>query len=434
MALRDILLPSIDDDDSIWVLLSKENDEILLLLKMLEESPSERAIVMGSRDASSTTRYHFTQLDGKNWKTFEFKARGKLEDDELWDYIAGPMVPATVIVQRPAVSPVTGTVDTEIVNADYVAWAKGNTKTMRRITEMVGDDQVAYIRDVKTAAEMWSNLRAIYEPTGMLSMIAIHEKLSSIKYKGIESEPVLAEGPSDSVAIVIVAHDAMRSPYASPHRRHLQGRSPFQDLGNFLSGAQGQDAGVGLSSLERERSSLRDAERARQAALQETPSRRHCRIPTQRQEQENRAGSPTPGSRRADPLLGLATLPDSQVPAVSKRVLAQSIDSPSDCKSAFGYSWPLKSVGHLPTPPQTQAGTNTARPVNPTRNMIIDTAHQQRTGTPQEPPPEELRPPQIVNHRPPSQDPAPPPSPPPPQRGREDGAELWLQPRLHDKP
>ncbi|KAJ6607097.1 hypothetical protein B0H10DRAFT_2073126, partial [Mycena sp. CBHHK59/15] len=45
MALRDILLPSIDDDDSIWVLLSKENDEILLLLKMLEESPSERAIV-----------------------------------------------------------------------------------------------------------------------------------------------------------------------------------------------------------------------------------------------------------------------------------------------------------------------------------------------------------------------------------------------------
>ncbi|KAJ6528696.1 hypothetical protein B0H10DRAFT_2205545 [Mycena sp. CBHHK59/15] len=45
MALRNILLPSIDDDDSIWVLLSKENDEILLLLKMLEESPSERAIV-----------------------------------------------------------------------------------------------------------------------------------------------------------------------------------------------------------------------------------------------------------------------------------------------------------------------------------------------------------------------------------------------------
>ncbi|KAJ6538737.1 hypothetical protein B0H10DRAFT_2448672 [Mycena sp. CBHHK59/15] len=42
MALRDILLPSIDDDDSIWVLLSKENDEILLLLKMLEESPTTK--------------------------------------------------------------------------------------------------------------------------------------------------------------------------------------------------------------------------------------------------------------------------------------------------------------------------------------------------------------------------------------------------------
>jgi hypothetical protein len=55
---------------------------------------------------------------------------------------------------------------------------------------MVNDDQVAYIRDATTAAEMWNNLRAIYEPTGMLSMIAIHEKLASIKYKGIESGPL----------------------------------------------------------------------------------------------------------------------------------------------------------------------------------------------------------------------------------------------------
>jgi uncharacterized membrane protein YgcG len=137
-----------------------------------------------------STRYVFNQLDGKNWNTFAFKAQSKLEDEENWQFIVGPAQPKTVIVQRAAVSPATGMVDTEIVNADYADWAKGNAKTMRRITEMVNDDQVAYIRDATTAAEMWNNLRTIYEPTGMLSMIAIHKKLASIKYKGIESGPL----------------------------------------------------------------------------------------------------------------------------------------------------------------------------------------------------------------------------------------------------
>ncbi|KAJ7932032.1 hypothetical protein B0H13DRAFT_2308187 [Mycena leptocephala] len=52
----------------------------------------------------------------------------------------------------------------------------GARVTKRRIIEMVSDDQVAYIRDAWTAAEMWSNLRAIYQRQGMQSMITIHQQ------------------------------------------------------------------------------------------------------------------------------------------------------------------------------------------------------------------------------------------------------------------
>ncbi|KAJ7648825.1 hypothetical protein B0H17DRAFT_958815, partial [Mycena rosella] len=76
-----------------------------------------------------------------------------------------------MVVQRPPVTPATGAVSTVIVNPDYADWSKGDAKTKCRITEMVSDDQVAYIRDARTAAEMWNNLRTIYEATGMLSMI-----------------------------------------------------------------------------------------------------------------------------------------------------------------------------------------------------------------------------------------------------------------------
>ena len=142
---------------------------------------------MGPGDASSVTRYTFNQLDSKNWKTFSYKAKSKLEDEDRWQYIAKPAVLPTIVVRQPAVSPAMGTVNVTIINPDYADWEKGNLKTMRRITEMVSDDQVAYIMDATTAAEMWTNLRTIYEPTGMLSMIATHEKLANIKYGGITS-------------------------------------------------------------------------------------------------------------------------------------------------------------------------------------------------------------------------------------------------------
>ncbi|KAJ7495990.1 hypothetical protein B0H11DRAFT_1910265 [Mycena galericulata] len=84
-------------------------------------------------------------------------------------------------------------------------------------------------------------------------------------------------------------NNALRSPYQSPRQRrlgHADGRSPLRDVGNIH--CQNSTAGP---SLEQERSGLREAERQRQAALQETPSRRRRRIPGQAQ---NREPSPTP--------------------------------------------------------------------------------------------------------------------------------------------
>ncbi|KAJ7754912.1 hypothetical protein B0H14DRAFT_3512430 [Mycena olivaceomarginata] len=152
-----------------------------------------RIHVMGTPDVS-TPCYLFNQLADKNWKTFSFKAKNKFEDEDHWKYVAEPIVPPTLIVQRPAVSPATGMVDTEIVNPEYAEWKKGNDKTMRRIVEMVSDDQVPYIEHAQTAQEMWNNLWAIYEAVGMQSMIAVQEKLSTIKYAGSRvslSKPIL---------------------------------------------------------------------------------------------------------------------------------------------------------------------------------------------------------------------------------------------------
>ncbi|KAJ7704441.1 hypothetical protein B0H17DRAFT_1193675 [Mycena rosella] len=87
----------------------------------------------------------------------------------------------------------------------------------------------------------------------------------------------------------------------------------------------GQDPSAEGSSLDRQRSDLRDAERQRQIALQETPSHRHRRTPRQREDEEIRAASSTPCSQRAVPPLGLPTPPDTQVPPVSRAVLRQRL-------------------------------------------------------------------------------------------------------------
>jgi hypothetical protein len=144
---------------------------------------------MGPPDVS-TRGYQFNQLDKKNWKTFSWKAQNKFEDEDQWQYIIGPPVTEMLIVQRPALASAMGTVDTKIVNPDYADWKKGNDKTMRRIAEMVQDDQVQYIEHATTAQEMWNNLRDVYEAVGMQSMIATQDKLSTIKYAGIESGPL----------------------------------------------------------------------------------------------------------------------------------------------------------------------------------------------------------------------------------------------------
>jgi hypothetical protein len=147
---------------------------------------------MGTRGVSSSTRYVFNLLDGKYWDTWSFKAQLKLEDEERWKYITGPWVFPTIMVQQPAVSPATGTVEAQVANPAYPEWRKGDEKTRRRIIEMVSDTQIAYIRDAMTAAEMWNNLRTVYQREGMQSMIAIQDKISTIKYAGIESGPLQA--------------------------------------------------------------------------------------------------------------------------------------------------------------------------------------------------------------------------------------------------
>ncbi|KAJ7670457.1 hypothetical protein B0H17DRAFT_1209326 [Mycena rosella] len=103
----------------------------------------------------------------------------------------------------------------------------------------------------------------------------------------------LAPGPSSSSlacrrdrSVRDARHDAMRSPYASPRRRRLEG---------------GPNSATAVSSLDRERSGIRDAERQRQISLQETPSQRHRRVPRQHEEEENRVASPTPGFQRLAP-------------------------------------------------------------------------------------------------------------------------------------
>ncbi|KAJ7343877.1 hypothetical protein DFH08DRAFT_810415 [Mycena albidolilacea] len=125
---------------------------------------------MGTLAVSSSTRYAFNLLDSKNWDTWSFKVQSKLEDEERWKYITGPWVFPTMIVQQTAVSPATGTVDAEVSNPVYPDWRKATTRLR--------------------TSEMWNNLRTIYQRQGMQLMIAIHDKISTIKYAGIESGPL----------------------------------------------------------------------------------------------------------------------------------------------------------------------------------------------------------------------------------------------------
>ncbi|KAJ7798887.1 hypothetical protein B0H14DRAFT_2617521 [Mycena olivaceomarginata] len=80
------------------------------------------------------------------------------------------------------------------------------------------------------------------------------------------------------------------APYRSPRRQ--PGASPLRDIQNVPRVQHGP-------GVEERRSIQRDADRERQLALQETPSRRRRRIPEARD--ENRAPSPTPVARRPVP-------------------------------------------------------------------------------------------------------------------------------------
>jgi hypothetical protein len=80
------------------------------------------------------------------------------------------------------------------------------------------------------------------------------------------------------------------APYRSPRRQ--PGASPLRDIQNVPRVQHGP-------GVEEQRSIQRDADRERQLALQETPSRRRRRIPEARD--ENRAPLPTPVAQRPVP-------------------------------------------------------------------------------------------------------------------------------------
>ncbi|KAJ6618786.1 hypothetical protein B0H10DRAFT_1947207 [Mycena sp. CBHHK59/15] len=89
---------------------------------------------------------------------------------------------------------------------------------------------------------------------------------------------------------------AMAPIYCGPRSpRASSGRRPLQDVGNMgpARDAHLADVDRDLADVDREHRVLRDADRERQQALQETPSRRRRRIPN-----ENRQSSPTPGPSR----------------------------------------------------------------------------------------------------------------------------------------
>ncbi|KAJ7862801.1 hypothetical protein B0H14DRAFT_3610827 [Mycena olivaceomarginata] len=114
-------------------------------------------------------------------------------------------------------------------------------------------------------------------------------------------------------------------PRMSPNRRALH------DISNRRTVDASAPSRSSSPSLDSQRSVMRDADRERQLALQETPSRRRRREPRPREDENQRPTSPTPGastSRRPVPQQrpgpsGLQTPPTTTVAPNAARVLAQ---------------------------------------------------------------------------------------------------------------
>ncbi|KAJ6528582.1 hypothetical protein B0H19DRAFT_1274798 [Mycena capillaripes] len=151
-------------------------------------------------------------------------------------------------------------------------------------------------------------------------------------------------------------NNAIRSPYQSPRDQRANAlRSPLRSVLN-IPRPQVRDTTAG-PTIEQERSDVREAERKRQAALQETPSRRRRRVPGQT---ENHAPSPTLGASQAQQMrpLGLATPPDSQPPrfALKPNKVEATFDLDAHQYSQFANNYgnfllscTIMTSGHWPT-------------------------------------------------------------------------------------
>ncbi|KAJ6522623.1 hypothetical protein B0H10DRAFT_2249903 [Mycena sp. CBHHK59/15] len=92
--------------------------------------------------------------------------------------------------------------------------------------------------------------------------------------------------------------NAMEAPYAIPRRSPTGPRAPLGNIGNQPQRVRDEPSSSSRPAsplLDSSRASFREADRARQKALQETPSRRRRRLPRPVND-ENRSSSPTPGA------------------------------------------------------------------------------------------------------------------------------------------
>ncbi|KAJ7161539.1 hypothetical protein C8R46DRAFT_1037867 [Mycena filopes] len=149
-------------------------------------------------------------------------------------------------------------------------------------------------------------------------------------------------------------HAAMAPPYLgsrSPNRRTLQNISNTSRGPTNIPGPSQRPLSPTLDS---QRASFRDADRERQLALQDTPSRRRRRVPRRQDEENERPVSPTPGastSRRA----GMNARSGSPTPGASTSRNAGTLNARSGLATPrASTSQGLQQPGTgLQTPPAT---------------------------------------------------------------------------------
>ncbi|CAI5797560.1 Retrovirus-related Pol polyprotein from transposon TNT 1-94 [Podarcis lilfordi] len=102
----------------------------------------------------------FPQLTDENYSLWSFRVEALLTSREVWTYV----------IDDPP-DPVTN------------AWSKGDAKARAIINLAVSDQQVVYIRNKKTAKEMWDSLAAVHVRKESASALAFFKQLYQTKLR-----------------------------------------------------------------------------------------------------------------------------------------------------------------------------------------------------------------------------------------------------------